>query len=294
MQNMQAMQKNGLLIRTVLILVMMFLVSAAFTGKPFAQLLLSPKYGFYMAGSIVAVILLALNKVSTAVRLVFLIAFFYLFGIAFGIHPSPLCALTKAPLRYHLSGFIPPPMAAMAAVMLFLTVIANKVFCGWICPLGCMQESVYLTSKRPQKVKCSFGISNAVRTSLFVIFILLLFVSNSNIYDFFNPFEIFHWHFTAYLTAVISLVLIASLVLYRPFCQFLCPAGLVTWIFEHMSLFAIRKNAARCTNCKQCIKASPCNAIEGLIANRNVVPDCFACGACIKACPEDALSFSLR
>ena len=288
------MQKNGILIRTALILVMMFLAAAAFTGKPFAQLLLSPKYGFYTMGSIVAIILLALKKVSTGVRLVFLVACFYAFGVAFGIHPSPMCALTKAPLRYHLSGFIPPPMAVMAAVILFLTVIGNKVFCGWICPLGCMQEAVYLLSRRPRKVRCSFGISNAVRTSLFVAFIVFLFVSQINIYDFFNPFEIFHWHFTTYLTAVVSLVLVTSLLLYRPFCQFICPAGLITWLFERLSLFAVRKNGARCTNCKQCIKASPCNAIEGLIENRNMVPDCFACGACIKACPEDALSFSLR
>jgi ferredoxin len=291
---MQAMQKSGFLIRTALILVMMFLVVAAFTGKPFAQILLSPKYGFYMVGSIVAIILLALKKVSTPVRLVCLVAFFYVFGVAFSIHPSPMCALTKAPLRYHLSGFIPPPMAVMAAVMLFLTVIANKVFCGWICPLGCMQEAVYLISRRPRPVKCSFGISNAVRTSLFSAFILFLFVSQSNVYDFFNPFEIFHWHFTPHLLISISLVTAASLWMYRPFCQFICPAGLITWLFERMSLFAVRKNGARCTNCKQCIKTSPCNAIEGLIANRNVVPDCFACGACIKACPEDALSFSLR
>jgi NAD-dependent dihydropyrimidine dehydrogenase PreA subunit len=291
---MKAMQKNGLLIRTALILSMLLLAAAALTGKPYAHMLLSPKYGFYMVGSIVAIILLALNKVSTAVRLVLLVACFYVFGVALGIHPSPMCALTKAPLRYHLSGFIPPPMAVMAAVMLFLTVIANKVFCGWICPLGCMQEAVYLISRRPRKVKCSFGISNAVRTSLFVAFSFFLFAAQTNIYDFFNPFEIFHWHFTPYLTIIISLVAAASLVLYRPFCQFICPAGLVTWLFERMSLFAVRKNAARCTNCRQCIKASPCNAIQGLIENRIVVPDCFACGACIKACPEDALSFSLR
>lgn len=291
---MQSLQKNGLLIRAALMLIMIVLVAAAFPEKPFAQLLLSPKYAFYMAGSIVAIILLALKKVSTEVRLVLLIAFFYVFGVALGIHPSPLCALTKAPLRYRLSGFIPPPMAVMAAVMLLLTVIGNKVFCGWICPLGCLQEAVYLISKRPRKVKCSFGISNAVRTSLFVIFIVGLISWNGNIYDFFNPFEIFHWHFTAYLTAVLSLVLVASLALYRPFCRFICPAGLITWLFERMSLFGVRKNGARCTNCMQCIKASPCNAIEAIIDNRKVVPDCFACGACIKACPEDALSFSLR
>jgi polyferredoxin len=291
---MQAMQNNRLIIRTVLFLILMSLVVASFTGKPFVQLLLSPKYIFYFLGSMVAIILLALKKVTTAVRIVSLIVLFYLFGVAIGIHPSPLCAITKAPLCYHLSGFIPPPMAVMAAAMLFLTIIGNKVFCGWICPLGCLQESVFLISKRPRKLKCSFVASNAVRSSLLGIFIVGLFSWKGNVYDFFNPFEIFHWHFTPHLIISISLVTAASLWLYRPFCQFVCPAGLITWLFERISLFAVRKNEARCTNCKQCIKASPCSAIAGIIENRKVIPDCFACGACLQSCPEDALSFSLR
>jgi len=288
------MQKNGLIIRALLIIILASLVLATFKGKPSLHLLLSPKYIFYLVGSIVAITLLALKKVTTAVRLVFLIFFFYIFGVATGIHPSPLCAITKAPLRYHLSGFIPPPMAVMAAVMLLLTVAGNKVFCGWICPLGCLQEAVFLLSKGLSKIKCSFFTTNAIRSSLFGLFIILVFSRDMNIYDFFNPFEIFHWYFTTPLMLIIILVLAACLVFYRPFCQFICPAGLITWFFERVSLFAVRKNETRCTNCKQCIKASPCKAIEGIVDNRNVVPDCFACGACIKACPEDALSFSPR
>ena len=89
-------------------------------------------------------------------------------------------------------------------------------------------------------------------------------------------------------------LLAASLLLYRPFCQFVCPAGLLNWIFEHPSLFAVRKNEKRCTNCRQCIKAGPCNAIEAIVDSRQIVPDCFACGACITSCPEDALTFSLK
>jgi polyferredoxin len=185
-------------------------------------------------------------------------------------------------------------MMVMGAVMLLLTVIGNKVFCGWICPLGCLQEGVLLISKRPRTLKCSFFTSNAVRSSLFVCFIIFLFLWKGNIYDFFNPFEIFHWHFTPHLIIIVSLVLVASVVFYRPFCQLVCPAGLITWLFEHMSLFAVRKNNQRCTHCKKCINESPCRAIEAIIENRNAVPDCFACGACIASCPEDALTFSLR
>jgi len=288
------MKRHGLRIGAVVIIILASLLFASFRGRPYVQLLFSFKYILYSLAGIVAITLLAAKRVTKPVRLVFLLIFFYIFGVAIGIHPSPLCALTKAPLRYHLSGFIPPPMMVMAAVMLLLTIVGNKIFCGWICPLGCLQEAAFLLSKGISKIKCSFFMTNAVRALLLLLFIILLISRDINIYDFFNPFEVFHWHFTLPLIVIISLVLAASLLLYRPFCQFVCPAGFLTWIFEHISLFAVQKNEIRCTNCRQCIKASPCRAIEAIVNSRQIVPDCFACGACIQSCPEDALTFSLK
>lgn len=262
--------------------------------RPYIQLLFSFKYGLYMTAGFIAIVLLASRRVTKTVRIVFLFIFFYLFGMALGIHPSPLCALTKAALRYKLSGYIPPPMLVMGAVMLLLTVAGNKIFCGWICPLGSMQEAVFLLTKKVSRWKCAFVLTNSVRASLFGLFVVVLYAWNSNIYDFFNPFELFHWHFTPPLAVIVSLVLAASVLLYRPFCQFVCPAGLITWIFEHLSLSAVQKIDAKCTFCKTCVRESPCNAIEGIISGRKLLPDCFACGACIASCPEDALTFSLR
>ena len=288
------LKRKGLIIRAVLIMILALLILVPFRGKPYMQLMLSPKYIFFFIGSITAITLLSIKKVGNPVRIISLIAFFYLFGVVMEIHPSPLCALTKAPLRYHLDGFIPPPMMVMAAAMVFLTVAGNKIFCGWICPLGCLQEGAFMASSRLRKIKCSFFTTNAIRASLFGLFIICLFSLSTNIYDLFNPFELFHWYLTTQLIVIIALVTLASLVYFRPFCQFLCPAGLITWLFEHLSLSAIRKNEKRCTNCGKCIKESPCNAIEGIINNQKIVADCFACGVCIKSCPEDALTFSLR
>ena len=288
------MQRKGLIIRAGLIMFLASLILVLFRGKPYMQLMLSPKYIFFFIGSMTAITLLVIKKVSNPVRIIFLIGFFYLFGVVMEIHPSPLCALTKAPLRYHLGGFIPPPMMVMAAAMVLLTVTGNKIFCGWICPLGCLQEGAFMASTGLRKIKCSFFTTNAIRASLFGLFIICLFSLSTNIYDLFNPFELFHWHLTTQIIIIISLVTLASLVYFRPFCQFLCPAGLITWFFEYISLAAIRKNEKRCTNCGTCMKESPCNAIEGIMKNKNIVADCFACGACMRSCPEDALTFSLR
>lgn len=255
--------------------------------------MLSSKYLLYLTVTIIAITLLAMRRVSNLIRIITLIILFSIFGILIDIHPSPICALTKSFLRYQMRGFIPPAMIIMAVAMMLFTVIGNKVFCGWICPLGCLQEVIFKLSNIIKKIKFPFLITNSIRFSFLVIFLIFVFSFRVNIYNLFNPFELFHWHLDGYIIIVIAIVILASLFYYRPFCQFLCPAGFVSWIFEHTSLFKIHKNEGKCTHCNKCIKESPCNAIDSIIDDHKITPDCFSCGKCIESCPEDALSFFL-
>jgi len=287
------MKRKGLTIKLVLITILVLIFITVFREQRYVQLILSPKYLLYLIVTITAITLLGGRKVSHLVRIITLIILFAIFGIFIDIHPSPLCALTKAFTRYQMRGFIPPHMVIMAGAMLLFTVVGNKVFCGWICPLGSLQEVIFKISKIFKKFKFPFLITNALRLSLLAIFLIFVLSFRVNIYNLFNPFELFHWHLEGYTLAVISIVILASLFYYRPFCHFLCPAGFITWIFEHISLFKIHKNKEKCTHCNQCIKESPCNAIDDIIHDHKSIPDCFACGKCIESCPEDALSFSL-
>ena len=286
------MKKKSLLIKSVFVTILTLAFITVFREQQFLQLMLSYKYLLYLIVTIIAITLLGMRKVFNLLRIITLIILFAIFGIFIGIHPSPLCALTKSFTRYQMAGFIPPPMIIMAGAMIFFTVLGNKVFCGWICPLGCMQELIFKLTKIIKKFKVPFLITNTIRFSLFAIFIIFVFSFRVNIYNLFNPFELFHWHFDTYIIIVISVVILASLFHYRPFCQFLCPAGLLTWIFEYTSLFRIHKKEGNCTHCNKCIKESPCNAIESIIDDHKTIPDCFACGKCIESCQEDALSFS--
>ena len=288
------MTKKNRLIAAAVACIAAVILLTLFTGRQYLQFILSPKYLFFLLTATAAIILLARGKVSTPVRIVGLIILFAIFGIFLGIHPSPLCAITKSLERYRMSGFIPPAMIVMAAAMILLTVAGNKVYCGWICPLGSLQEIVFRLPVPLKKIKLSFFISNSIRLSLFILFIIYLISFGTNIYNLFNPFELFHWHADTYIIAVTTVVLLTSLIYYRPFCHFLCPAGLITWFFEQVSILRINKNKARCTYCEKCIKESPCCAIGAIINDQTITPDCYACGKCIESCPEEALSFSLK
>ena len=288
------MEKKGLIIKSVLVTILALILITFLGEQKYIQLILSPKYLLYLIVTITAITLLGMRKVSNLARIITLIILFFIFGVFIDIHPSPLCALTKSFTRYQMAGFIPLPMIIMAGAMILFTFIGNKIFCGWICPLGCLQEVIFTLSKIIKKIKFPFLITNSIRFSLLAIFLLFIFIFRVNIYNLFNPFELFHWHPQRDTVIVISIVVLASLFYYRPFCQFICPAGLITWIFEQVSIFRIQKNEEKCNSCNKCIKESPCDAIESIIYNHKIIPDCFACGKCIESCPENALSFYLR
>ena len=288
------MEKKNPLIKIVVVAIAVVIFLMILSGQQYLQFMLTPKYLFFLLTAIAAITLLAMGKVSNLVRIITLIIFFAIFGVFIGIHPSPLCALTKSLTIYKMSAFLPPPMIVMAAAMILFTLVGNKVFCGWICPLGCLQEITFKLSRPIKKIKLPFFISNSVRFSLFALFLIYLSLFGTNIYNLFNPFELFHWHLNTYLIIVTTVVILASLIYYRPFCHFLCPAGLITWFFEQVSIFKVIKNEARCTHCNKCIKESPCSAIDPIIKDHIIIPDCYACGKCIESCQVDALSFSLK
>jgi len=287
------MKIKNIFTRLAFVIILALIFITFFGEQQYSQFIFSTKHLLFLVAAITAIVFLNKKMVSTIFRIISLSILFIVFGILTDQHPSPLCSLTKSFSAYQVMGFIPPPMVIMAGAMILFTVTGNKIFCGWICPLGCLQEVIHKLSSVIKKFDLPFIITNSIRFSLCAVFIAVVLLFNVNIYNWFNPFELFHWSPTSYILIVTSIVMLASLFYYRPFCQFLCPAGFITWIFEHISLFKIYKIEKKCTHCKKCIKESPCNAISSIMNNHPITPDCYACGKCIESCPENALTFSL-
>ena len=217
------MKAKGLIIKLTFVTIMVLVFITFFKVQSYIQLIFSLKYFLYLVVTISVIILLRMRKVSDLLRITSLLIIFVIFGILIDIHPSPLCAFTKAFTRYQMKGFIPPPMIIMAGAIILFTILGNKIFCGWICPLGCLQEVIFKMSAFIKKSKFPFIITNSIRFSLLVIFLVFIFSFRVNIYNFFNPFELFHWPLNAFVLFVVSLVILTSLFYYRPFCVCTCP-----------------------------------------------------------------------
>ena len=255
---------------------------------------------------VTGLILLVKSWVTHNVRLIFLPVILFVFGIfsalplgsvtkGMSLHPSPFCIMEKPFLFLQAGRSIPVVFLSLLVSVIVLSILGNKLFCGWVCPVGALQEIVHrIPLPEKFKVKLPFKVTNSIRIGLFFLFLILLFAAGMSLYAYVNPFEFFHfgWQFLAIL--ILAVVLVAALFIFRPFCYLICPLGLVTWIAEHVSLFKIRLNKDKCTKCNICIEKSPCPTIPSILDGKKSRPDCHPCGRCIEVCPEKALKFGIK
>ncbi|MDP8216021.1 MAG: 4Fe-4S binding protein [Candidatus Kaelpia imicola] len=220
-------------------------------------------------------------------------------GFLLGKSPNPMESIVK--VFKSMVGIYPDPVVKIIAFSFFivLAVIGNKIICGWACPFGALQELVYNMPifQKVKKKKLPFIFTNTIRVSLFIIVLIFLFGIIGGrrgfvIYHYLNPFNLFNLDFETFsilLTVVIALLV--SLIIYRPFCQLICPFGLVSWVAERFSIFHVQIDKEKCTQCGACIRACPLEAAEGRVNGKKSPADCFSCARCLNVCPVDAIQY---
>jgi ferredoxin len=221
------------------------------------------------------------------------------FGFSLGKSPNPMESIVK--LFKSMVGLYPSvaDKAMALAFFLALAVAGNKLVCGWACPFGAVQELLYSIPvlNRIKRKRIPFLLSNTIRALLFAAALLLLFDILGGrkgfvLYHSMNPFNLFNMDFDhALITATIVIALALSFLVYRPFCQFVCPFGLISWLFETLSLARVRIHAARCNQCGACIQACPLDAAKGKVARKLFAADCYSCARCLNVCPQDAITY---
>jgi ferredoxin len=232
--------------------------------------------------------------------IVFLLFSVLVAGFLLGKSPNPMEGAVK--LFKSMVGLYPDPTAKMFAFLFFvvLAVLGNKLICGWGCPFGSLQELIYSLPvlQRVKRWKLPFVVTNTIRAGLFVIMLLILFGiigghPGTVIYHYLNPFNLFNLDFeTVSIQLTVILALLGSFAVYRPFCQFICPFGFISWIAERFSIVRVRIDKDTCTQCGSCMKACPLEAAKGRVLGKKLPADCFSCARCLNVCPVDAIRYA--
>lgn len=242
-------------------------------------------------------VLMRRKKVTPGLRKAFYLTAIVVFGILLGSDPSPMGTVKDAIALYGAKGVIFPPRMIALTIFLLLVFIANKFICSWGCQLGTLQDLIFRLNRNNRDTKSivrqyrpPFLWSNAIRIAFFLIFTLAAFAWATDLIESIDPFRIYKPVAISFVGGIfIGFVLIASLFVYRPWCHFFCPFGLVGWFLEKVSLFKIIVNDETCIGCRSCEKACPSTVMGAILKQNRTIPDCFACGTCIEVCPTDSI-----
>ena len=134
-----------------------------------------------------------------------------------------------------------------------ITGLGEPWFCKWICPVGTLEGGIPLVL-----------LNNAMRGAAGFLF---------------------RWKLV-----ILIITLLTSIIIYRPFCRYVCPLGAVYGLFNKISLYRITIDSEKCISCGKCQKA--CKLDIPVWKNPDSM-DCIRCGECKAACPEKAVTMKI-
>ena len=188
----------------------------------------------------------------------------------------------------------------MSSIILFagvvlLALFTRSSFCGWICPIGTIQEWIRKLAKRigiaprfslAQRLGKWDGVLQWSKYVLLVWIVLGTIYYGTLIFRDYDPYAGFIQLVDFDLTAggiLFILMLISSLFAERPWCRYFCPLGAVIGMTGKISLIKIKRDPAICKSCDSCSRACPSNIPVSKLTQVNQSV-CISCLSCIDAC----------
>ena len=206
--------------------------------------------------------------------------------------------------------FLPALLALNAAVVIALvalTLVAGRIYCSVICPLGVMQDVVSRCSGLRRKKKYRFSYSPEVkwlRYGMFAVFVAALAAGVGSVVALLAPYSSFGrivsglvWHRTlpVFIIALVTFVILFILAWRngRTYCNTVCPVGTVLGFLSRFSLFRITIDESKCNKCGLCSRRCKAACIDGK-GNKVDYSRCVMCLDCLSTCTHDAISYTRR
>lgn len=180
----------------------------------------------------------------------------------------------------------------------FLVFILGKIFCGWICALGTMQDIFGSLGKKiiKKRYEVPKKIDNILRYLKFAVLIGIIYFTwrtGQLVINYMDPFAAYS-HISAgweellgeYIIGfgILVTMLIASLFYDRLFCRYICPLGAYYAILGKFSLFKIKREKSSCINCSKCDRVCPAG-LDISSSDQVKISECLGCMECVNVCP---------
>jgi len=192
--------------------------------------------------------------------------------------------------------------------MLISSVFLGRLFCGYLCPAGGLQEcAMLINDKNPKQ-----GWKNNIKYVIWVVWIIgvitcFIFREQGLTVDFFyltdHGVSVSNIYGYIIYYGVVFLVFIPSVVYgKRIFCHYFCwmaPFMVIgSKLGNLLSIKSLRLHANKevCVNCHLCDKSCPMSLKVAEKVQKETMDDkeCILCGACVDNCPKKAITYKVK
>jgi polyferredoxin len=182
----------------------------------------------------------------------------------------------------------------LAGIGVLLAILVGPAFCGWVCPLGSIQEWIGNIGKKIFKKKYNHFIpykyDKYLRYTRYIVLAMIVYMSAKTVTLMFESMDPFYALFNFYTSEVaigsmiiLVITLLLSLFVERPWCKYACPYGAFLGVFNLFRIFKIKRNKSTCISCNICSNTCPMNIP---VATKEVVLD-HQCITCMKCTSEN-------
>lgn len=207
---------------------------------------------------------------------------------------------SKFRFSYYISGFL-----------ILIGVLLGRFVCGFLCPFGWLQDLLH-------KIPCKKFFTMKLKPLRWIKYIVLLFavillpaflvndvgmsdpifckyICPQGVLEGAIPLAIVNEGIRQALGAlftrkliILLVIVVLSILFYRPFCKWICPLGAFYALMNKVSLLGIQVDDRRCISCGKCARVCK---MDVDITKTPDHTECIRCGKCIKGCPAEALRF---
>ena len=199
----------------------------------------------------------------------------------------------------------------MLGIIMLYGLILGRTICGWLCPLGMIQELLHKipTPKIPKNrltralsylkyiilgvfavaVPLWYGVAHGIPVPGFCKYICPAGTFEGAMGLLSNPVNSGKFSMLGILFTrkfVIMLIIgLACVFCYRSFCRFICPLGAIYGLFNKFCIVGVKVDQNRCNHCGACVRNC------GMDVRHVGDHECINCAKCMSVCNQKAISF---
>ncbi len=200
----------------------------------------------------------------------------------------------------------------VAGFLMFVGALFGRFVCGWLCPFGLIQDLLHKIPF-PKKIK-NFKADKWLRKLKYVILVIFVIIMPMVLVDLLGqgapyfcklicpvgtleggiPLILLNksmrgalgWLYT-WKMVILVIIIFLSILIYRPFCKYICPLGAVYSVFNPISVLRYCVDREKCIGCGACTKECDMGCDPVVQANSL---ECIRCGKCKQVCPTGAIT----